>query len=98
MSVLDFDAEDEVIARANATPYGLAAGVFTRDLARAHRVIGRLDAGTAWINSYNLTPPGFAFGGVKQSGFGRENAAAALDHYSRLKSVYLAAGACQAPY
>ncbi len=98
MSVLDFDHEDEVVARANATPYGLAAGVFTADLARAHRVIGQLDAGTTWINTYNLTPPGFAFGGVKLSGFGRENAAVALDHYSRMKSVYLAAGPCEAPY
>src|SRR5690606_23912230 len=54
MSVLEFDAEDEAIARANATPFGLAAGVFTRDLARAHRVIARLEAGTTWINAYNL--------------------------------------------
>ena len=98
MSVLDFDAEDEAIARANATDTGLAAGVFTRDLSRAHRVVARLDAGTTWINTYNLTPPGFAFGGVKASGIGRENAAAALDHYTRLKSVYLAAGPCAAPY
>jgi betaine-aldehyde dehydrogenase len=98
LSILDFDAEDEVIRRANATPYGLAAGVFTRDLARAHRVIGQIDAGTTWINTYNLTPAGMPFGGMKHSGFGRENAAAALDAYSQLKSTYVAIGPCEAPY
>ena len=67
MCVLDFDDEDEAVARANATPFGLAAGVFTRDLARAHRVIARLDAGTTWINAYNLTPVEAPFGGVKAS-------------------------------
>ena len=83
MSVLAFDTEDEAIARANSTPYGLAAGVFTRDLARAHRVVARLDAGTTWINAYNLTPVEAPFGGVKASGIGRENGRAALDHWSR---------------
>ena len=68
MSVLAFDTEDEGVARANSTPYGLAAGVFTRDLARAHRVVARLDAGTTWINAYNLTPVEMPFGGVKASG------------------------------
>ena len=53
MSVLEFDDEDEVIARANATEFGLSAGVFTRDLQRGHRVIGRLRAGTCFINTYN---------------------------------------------
>jgi betaine-aldehyde dehydrogenase len=56
MSVLDFDSEDEAIARANATPFGLSAGVFTRDLARGHRVIARLEAGSCFINSYNDAP------------------------------------------
>ncbi|MEM9441988.1 MAG: betaine-aldehyde dehydrogenase [Pseudomonadota bacterium] len=98
MSVLKFTAEDEVIARANSTEFGLAAGVFTRDIARAHRVIGRLQAGTCWINTYNLTPVQMPFGGVKASGFGRENSAAALDHYTQLKSVYVAAGPVDSPY
>ena len=98
MSVLDFDDEEEAITRANATPFGLAAGVFTSDLARAHRVIARLEAGTTWINAYNLTPVELPFGGVKASGIGRENGRAALDHYSRIKSVYVGLGPVEAPY
>ncbi|MBY8918117.1 betaine-aldehyde dehydrogenase [Nitratireductor sp. L1-7-SE] len=98
MSVLTFEDEDEVIERANDTPFGLAAGVFTRDLARAHRVIGALKAGTCWINTYNLTPVELPFGGVKQSGFGRENAMAALAHYSQVKSVYVEMGDVESPY
>ena len=65
MSVLEFDDEDEVVARANATEFGLAAGVFTNDLTRAHRVIARLEAGTCWINHYNVTPIELPFGGVQ---------------------------------
>ncbi|MCR8725829.1 betaine-aldehyde dehydrogenase [Frigidibacter sp. ROC022] len=98
LSVLDFDSEEEVIARANATPYGLAAGVFTADLARGHRVIGRIQAGTGWINTYNLTPAGMPFGGMKLSGFGRENAAVALESYTQLKSTYVATGPVEAPF
>lgn len=99
MSVLDFDGgEDEVVARANAAPYGLAAGVFTRDLARAHRVVARLEAGTTWINTYNITPVEIPFGGVKRSGFGRENGRAAFDHYTRIKSVYVALEPVASPY
>lgn len=98
MSVLRFSDEDEVIARANATEFGLSAGVFTRDLARAHRVVARLEAGTCWINTYNLTPVEAPFGGVKASGLGRENSALALNHYSQIKSVYVATGDVAAPY
>jgi betaine-aldehyde dehydrogenase len=98
MSVLDFDDEDEVIARANATEFGLAAGVFTADLTRAHRAVARLQAGTCWINAYNLTPAGMPFGGVKASGFGRENAAAAIDAYSQIKSVYVGLQPVDSPY
>jgi betaine-aldehyde dehydrogenase len=98
MSVLVFDDEDEVIARANDIEFGLAAGVFTRDLARAHRVIGELQAGTCWINTYNLTPVELPFGGYKQSGIGRENALAALGHYSQVKSVYVETGDVASPY
>ncbi|MBB5220975.1 betaine-aldehyde dehydrogenase [Amaricoccus macauensis] len=98
MSVLAFDDEAEAVARANATPYGLAAGVFTRDLARGHRVVGALEAGTTWINAYNLTPVEAPFGGVKASGIGRENGRAALDHWSRVKSVYVATGPVEAPF
>jgi len=98
MSVLVFDDEDEAIQRANDTEFGLAAGVFTRDLPRAHRVIGELQAGTCWINTYNLTPVELPFGGYKQSGIGRENALAALGHYSQIKSVYVETGDVASPY
>lgn len=98
MTTLVFHDEEEVIRRANATGFGLAAGVFTQDLSRAHRVVGRLEAGTCWINSYNLTPVEMPFGGVKLSGLGRENSAAAIEHYSQLKSVYVGMGGVDAPY
>jgi betaine-aldehyde dehydrogenase len=98
MSVLAFDEEEEVIARANDTPYGLAAGVFTRDLTRGHRVIARLEAGTCWINHYNITPIELPFGGVKLSGLGRENGRAAIEHYTQLKSVYVAMSDVASPY
>ncbi|HEY2660892.1 MAG TPA: betaine-aldehyde dehydrogenase [Caulobacteraceae bacterium] len=98
MTVLVFDSEDEVVERANATDFGLAAGVFTNDLTRAHRVIARLQAGTCWINQYNVTPIELPFGGYKQSGLGRENGRAAIEHYSQLKSVYVALGDIDAPY
>lgn len=98
MAVLDFDDEDEVIARANATTMGLSAGVFTRDLARAHRVIGQMQAGSCFINSYNDAPVELPFGGAKMSGVGRENAKAAIAHYSQLKSVYVRMGDVEAPF
>jgi betaine-aldehyde dehydrogenase len=98
MAVLQFEDEDEVIARANATEFGLAAGVFTNDLTRAHRVIAQLQAGTCWINHYNITPIELPFGGVKMSGLGRENGRAAIEHYTQLKSVYVAMGDVDAPY
>ncbi len=87
--ILKFDTEEDAVRRANDTEFGLAAGVFTNDLARAHRVIAQLDAGTTWINTYNITPIELPFGGVKQSGVGRENSLAAIEHYTRRKSVYV---------
>jgi betaine-aldehyde dehydrogenase len=98
MSVLEFEGEEEVVERANATEFGLAAGVFTNDLTRAHRVIARLQAGTCWINQYNVTPIELPFGGVKLSGLGRENGRAAIEHYTQLKSVYVAMGDIDSPY
>ncbi|HJV27422.1 MAG TPA: betaine-aldehyde dehydrogenase [Aromatoleum sp.] len=98
MSVLKFSDEEDVIRRANATPFGLAGGVFTRDLARAHRVVAQLQAGICWINNYNITPVEIPFGGVKQSGIGRENGLAALEHYTQLKSVYVEMGDVACPY
>jgi betaine-aldehyde dehydrogenase len=98
MSVLEFDDEEEVVARANSTEFGLAAAVFTNDLTRAHRVIARLQAGTCWINHYNVTPVELPFGGVKMSGLGRENGRAAIEHYTQLKSVYVAMADVDSPY
>jgi len=98
MSVLTFGDENEVVRRANDTHFGLAAGVFTRDLARAHRVVSRLEAGTCWINNYNLTPIELPFGGNKQSGLGRENGWAAVHAYTQEKSVYVELGDVDCPY
>ncbi len=98
MSVLDFDDEDDVMVRANATEFGLAAGVFTRDLARAHRVAAKFEAGTCYINTYNDAPVEAPFGGMKNSGVGRENSKAAIEHYSQLKSVYVRMGDLEAPF
>ncbi|WP_136658554.1 betaine-aldehyde dehydrogenase [Nitratireductor sp. XY-223] len=98
MSVLAFDEEDEVIARANDTEFGLSAGVFTSDLSRGHRVIADIKAGSCWINTYNLAPVEAPFGGYKRSGVGRENSRAAIEYYSQIKSVYVASGPVDSPY
>ena len=98
MSVFGFDDEAEVIARANNSEFGLAAGVFTRDIQRGHRVVAQLEAGTCWINNYNITPIEMPFGGNKYSGIGRENSLAALEHYTQLKSVYVELGDVEDPY
>ncbi|MDT8855279.1 betaine-aldehyde dehydrogenase [Paracoccaceae bacterium Fryx2] len=98
MAVLQFESEEEAVTRANATEFGLAAGVFTADLTRAHRVVAALEAGTCWINAYNLTPVEAPFGGVKLSGVGRENGRAAVEHYTQVKSVYVGMGPVDAPY
>ncbi|MGB0534558.1 MAG: betaine-aldehyde dehydrogenase, partial [Paracoccaceae bacterium] len=98
LSVLDFDDEGDVVARANNTEYGLSAGVFTRDISRAHRVIGKLQAGSCFINSYNDAPVEAPFGGMKLSGIGRENSKNAIEHYSQLKSVYVRMGDVDAPF
>jgi betaine-aldehyde dehydrogenase len=98
MAVLDFEDEDEVMARANDTEFGLAAGVFTKDLTRAHRVAARFEAGTCFINSYNDAPVEAPFGGSKNSGVGRENSKAAIAHYSQLKSVFVRMDDVEAPF
>ncbi|WP_118180218.1 betaine-aldehyde dehydrogenase [Paraburkholderia phosphatilytica] len=92
MSLLTFDDEDEVIARANDTAYGLAAGVVTENLSRAHRVIHRLEAGICWINTWGESPAEMPVGGYKQSGVGRENGITTLEHYTRIKSVQVELG------
>ena len=98
MAVLDFETEEEVMARANDTEFGLAAGVFTQDITRAHRVVAGFEAGTCFINSYNDAPVEAPFGGSKMSGVGRENSKAAINHYSELKTVYVRMSQIEAPF
>ncbi|KAL5007314.1 hypothetical protein ScPMuIL_016120 [Solemya velum] len=98
MSVMTFDTEEEVIKRANDTHFGLAGGVFTKDLQRAHRVASELEAGSLYINNYNVYPVGVPFGGFKMSGIGRENGPETLDYYSQIKSVYVEMGDVDAPF
>lgn len=95
MSILVFDDEDEAIERANHTAYGLAAGVVTENLARAHRVIHQLEAGICWINTWGESPAEMPVGGYKQSGVGRENGITTLEHYTRIKSVQVELGPYQ---
>jgi len=92
MAILGFDGEDEVIGRANATEYGLAAGVMTESLSRAHRVIHRLEAGICWINTWGESPAEMPVGGYKQSGVGRENGLMTLSQYTRVKSIQVELG------
>lgn len=92
LSLLEYQDEEEVIRRANATEYGLATGVVTSDLARAHRIIHRLEAGICWINTWGESPAQMPVGGYKQSGIGRENGIASLAHYTRVKSVQVELG------
>lgn len=89
MAVLSFASEEEAIARANDTDFGLGAGLITRDLGRAHRVAAALKAGNVWVNSYNLIPPDWPFGGSGQSGFGRESSEFALESYTEVKATYI---------
>jgi len=98
MSILKFETEEEVLARANDTEFGLAAGIFTRDFSRAHRVIAKLQAGICWINTWGSSPAQMPVGGYKQSGIGRENGLATLNAYSQVKSVYIELGDVECPY
>ena len=92
LSMLTFDTEEEAIERANLSRFGLAAGLFTTNLQKGHRVAGKLKAGICWINNYNITPIEMPFGGVGESGIGSENSMTALDHYTQLKTVYVEMG------
>lgn len=98
MSVLKFSDEDEVIARANGTQYGLAAGVFTQNLSRAHRVIHQLQAGICWINTWGDSPAEMPVGGYKHSGIGRENGIETLKHYTQTKSILVELDDFASPY
>ena len=89
LSVIPFDGVDDAVAQANDVPYGLAAGVWTRDVKKAHTVARRLAAGTVWVNMYNFYDPGMPFGGVKGSGFGRDLGEASLHEYTQVKSVWM---------
>jgi aldehyde dehydrogenase (NAD+) len=88
LAAIPFDDEAQAIEIANDTPYGLAAGVWTNGLRRAHRVARELEAGTVWINTYRALAPNSPFGGMKQSGFGRENGIDAVNEFLQTKSVW----------
>ncbi len=98
MTVLTFKTEKEAIEKANNTIYGLAAGVFTNDLQRAHRIAIQLEVGICWINNYNITPVEVPFGPYKQSGFGKENGLATIEAYTQLKTVYVEMDKIDSPY
>jgi acyl-CoA reductase-like NAD-dependent aldehyde dehydrogenase len=90
MSVLPFDTEDEAYRIANDTQYGLAAGVWTTDLSRAHRASTALRAGTVWVNTYQATNPAVSYGGWKQSGYGRNLGGPTVEEFTQIKSVWMA--------
>jgi betaine-aldehyde dehydrogenase len=98
MSVLPFSDEAEVIERANNTHLGLAAGVFTQDITRAHRVIHKMQAGICWINAYGASPAEMPVGGYKMSGIGRENGSETLKAYTQLKAVYVGMQPLESPF
>jgi aldehyde dehydrogenase (NAD+) len=84
-----FETEDEAVRLANDSRFGLAAGVWTNDLQRAHTLARRLEAGTVWVNTYRSLTPVSPFGGVKESGLGKENGADVVLEYTRVKSVWV---------
>jgi betaine-aldehyde dehydrogenase len=98
MSVLKFTDEDEVVRRANDTKYGLAAGIFTQNLSRAHRVIHQMQAGICWVNTWGDSPAEMPVGGYKHSGVGRENGPETLLHYTQTKSILIELGDFASPY
>jgi acyl-CoA reductase-like NAD-dependent aldehyde dehydrogenase len=98
VTVLTFRDDAEALAIANATAYGLGAGLWTRDLARAHRSARELHAGMVWINSYKRVNPGSPFGGVGQSGYGREMGYDAMREYTQVKSVWVHVDAPMPPW
>jgi (Z)-2-((N-methylformamido)methylene)-5-hydroxybutyrolactone dehydrogenase len=89
LSVIPFESEEELVCKANDTRYGLAAGIWTRDIQKAHRVAHALRAGTVWVNSYRTLSFNTPFGGYKMSGMGRENGLESLKDYTQVKSVWV---------
>jgi aldehyde dehydrogenase (NAD+) len=89
LATIRFKDADDAVAKANATVYGLAAAVWTRDISKAHRMVRAIKAGTVWVNSYNLYDPALPFGGFKESGFGRDQGRDALEKYTQTKSVWV---------
>ncbi|WP_299802091.1 betaine-aldehyde dehydrogenase [uncultured Shewanella sp.] len=98
MSVLPFSDEEEVVRRANDIHLGLAAGVFTQDITRAHRVIHQMQAGICWINAYGASPAEMPVGGYKMSGIGRENGSETLKAYTQIKAVYVGMQPLESPF
>ena len=98
VSVTTFRDEEEVVAMANGTPYGLGGGLWTRDLQRAHRIAGAMRTGMVWINCYKRVNPGSPFGGVASSGYGREMGFEAMHDYTEAKSVWVNVDAKIPPY
>ena len=98
VTVQTFETEDEVVARANDTPFGLAAGFWTKDIRRVRRMARRLQAGTVWVNTYRANNMRVPFGGYKQSGIGRENGIEAMNEFSQLKSVVIEHGPASDPF
>jgi acyl-CoA reductase-like NAD-dependent aldehyde dehydrogenase len=89
LSVIPFKSVEEGIAQGNATSYGLAAAVWTRDVSKALKAARAIRAGTVWVNAYNLFDAALPFGGFKESGFGREMGSVGLDHYTEVKTVWV---------
>lgn len=89
LAAIEFTDVEDAIAKANGSIYGLAAGIWTKDVKKAHYVASKLKAGTVWVNAYNVYDTAMSFGGYKQSGFGREMGMHALDYYTQLKSVWV---------
>jgi len=89
LAAIEFADVEDAIAKANASIYGLASGIWTRDIKKAHYVASKLQAGTVWVNTYNVYDTAAAFGGYKQSGFGREMSMHALDYYTQVKTVWV---------
>ena len=89
LAVIPFEGVDDAVSKANDVFYGLASGVWTKDVKKAHNVARALKAGTVWVNMYNYYDPGMPFGGYKGSGFGRDLGAACLNEYTQVKSIWL---------